>query len=1129
MIDARLPEGVPALLIHGVASPALPAVACAHIGNFDGLNVVVTQSQRQAEIFMAALECLSESPLPMVQLPELGDFEADDPRVLENRYDRLTALSASSSGQAKVLVVTPRAMLQPAPKPEQLEASAVSLKAGTTVDFQALSQRLVQQLHYANEAVCEAPGQFSVRGGLIDIYPVNAPTPYRLDFFGDELEGIRAFDPTTQRTDAATDAITLLPAETVTDDDDATPWGGSAPVKAFEHLPNAVQWVVLEPGLLASQQPEIFQYPEGLAPPSQNIKHLLDARQSASDRWLGLTMLEADAGLFAATQDRQAIDCEALENYRPFADADAMGLARVEGEQVARERFLSQLLTWQTGGYALTIVMPKAGEADSITALLQSSDIGQQLRPTYRTGQLRDGFRLKDASQQSVFVAEAELLGRRKLSITARRRRRVERKAVDDALDFAELADGDPLVHLSHGICLFRGLQTLDVDGNAQEVISLEFDDAVTLHVKLSESHLLSRYVGLTKTPPKLGRLGSSTWSKTRAAAERATLDFAAHLLRLQAERDATPGHAFAPDVTMQHTFEAAFPFNETKDQLQAIHDAKADMERERPMDRLLCGDVGFGKTEVAIRACLKAALDGKQAALLVPTTVLCQQHFNHFRERFADQPVVVEMLSRFRSPKQRKEILRQLADGSIDIIVGTHSLLSKQVTFKDLGLLVIDEEHRFGVRQKEKIKALRANVDVLAMSATPIPRTLYGALVGVRDLSVIETPPHNRLPIETFVKPYDPELIRKAMVAELDRGGQVFYLHNRVQTIENVVIQLRELLPNARIGMGHGQMDERQLERVMVDFVDGKYDVLVCTTIIESGLDIPNCNTLIIEGADRFGLGQLYQLRGRVGRFNRQAYAYLLLHRHAKLLGTARQRLTTLRQHNQLGSGFRVAMRDLELRGSGNLLGPQQSGHIAGVGFELYCQLLRQSVARLQGDASAALVRATLRLDFVIQGEMADIQQEVANSPSFNESFAALKTEEAPVERIAACLPANYISEARLRIDGYRKAARCGSRDDLRHLREEWTDRFGKLPGEADALLLQTEIRVLAEHGGLSHVETRGSQLRCRLAQKSQSEYLQVGRRFPRLTQRKPLKKLIELRDFLLRHQTTHESNPIA
>ncbi|HVU25930.1 MAG TPA: transcription-repair coupling factor, partial [Opitutus sp.] len=717
-----------------------------------------------------------------------------------------------------------------------------------------------------------------------------------------------------------------------------------------------------------------------------------------------------------------------------------------------------------------------------------------------------------------------EIFGRQRQRRPSVNTRAVATRAqIDQLLDFSELVEGDFVVHLQHGIALYRGLTKLDTAQGVREVISLEFDDHVTLHVPLQESHLVSRYVGLTKSRPQLGRIGSNRWEKTRAAAERATVDLAAELLRIHAAREAEPGFAFPPDDTWQKEFEASFPFTETPDQLRAIAETKTDMERTRPMDRLICGDVGFGKTEVAIRAAFKAVEGGRQVAVLVPTTVLAQQHLNTFRERMAGYPVAVEMVSRFRSRAEQKKILDATAAGQVDILIGTHRLLQHDVDFKDLGLVVIDEEQRFGVKHKEVFKRMRATVDVLSMSATPIPRTLYLALTGARDLSVIETAPSNRHPIQTIVKTYDEKIVVDAIRHEIRRGGQVFYLHNRVDTIDLTAARLRELVPDLDVGVGHGQMESAELERVMTEFVAGRHQVLVCTTIIESGLDIPNCNTIIIEGADRFGLSQLYQLRGRVGRFKHQAYAYLLLHRHTRLLDVARQRLTAMRQHNQLGAGFRIAMRDLELRGAGNLLGAEQSGHIVGVGFELYCQLLRQSVARLRGEKTAAAIRASVKLDFVFVGEAADAADAAAATARGRQidGYTALKHAEddavaIDVPKIQARIPSAYLGETRLRIDFYRKLALAETPARLKEIEADLRDRFGKFGDEVRALLLVTEIRIRAEQKGILSVETEANRLKCLRHGGHRDDWVQIGARFPRLTASRPLLRLREIIAFL-------------
>ncbi len=844
-------------------------------------------------------------------------------------------------------------------------------------------------------------------------------------------------------------------------------------------------------------------------------------------------------------------DTESLAHHRTYPEGALVAQERLQVEEDARLKFLLQVAAWRKAGYDIAVVTGKEGEEQRIKEILAERAALKSIRPRFLRGTINEGFRmvfgrarplgtpeseggpsgpalpsltwptLTSGATGLVVVTETEIFGRqRQRRPSLNPRAMAQRAQIDQLLDFSELVEGDFVVHLQHGIALYRGLTKLDTAQGLREVISLEFDDKVTLHVPLQESHLISRYVGLSKAKPQLGRIGSGRWEKARKAAEVATIDLAAELLRIHAAREAQPGHPFPADTTWQKEFEASFPFTETRDQLKAIGETKGDMENTRPMDRLICGDVGFGKTEVAIRAAFKAVQGGRQVAVLVPTTVLAQQHLNTFRERMAGYPVAVEMLSRFRSPAEQKKILAAAAAGQVDILIGTHRLLQRDVQFRELGLVVIDEEQRFGVKHKERFKAMRATVDVLSMSATPIPRTLYLALTGARDLSVIETAPTNRHPIQTIVKTYDEKIVVDAIHHEIRRGGQVFYLHNRVQTIDVVAAQLRKLLPGLTIGVGHGQMNANELEEMMTEFVAGRYQVLVCTTIIESGLDIPNCNTIIIEGADRFGLSQLYQLRGRVGRFKHQAYAYLLLHRHTRLLDVARQRLTAMRQHTQLGAGFRIAMRDLELRGAGNLLGAEQSGHIVGVGFELYCQLLRQSVARLKGEKTAAAIRASVKLDFVFVGEGASVGAPPARG-RHEDSYTAIKDAEDEAGRtdvapIQARIPASYLAETRLRIDFYRKLALADTLPALKQIAADLKDRFGKYGEEVKALLLVTEIRIRAEQKGIISVETESSRLKCLRNTGRRDDWVQVGTRFPRLTAPRPLLRLSEIVSFL-------------
>ncbi|MEO0795035.1 MAG: transcription-repair coupling factor [Verrucomicrobiota bacterium] len=1107
----------------GVAEPAVAAVSARLIAQSDiPITVLVGAAGKRLESWAEDIDFFfgriakGQPDLRVLNLPNLGEIEADDPRAFELNCDRLAALS--SLIQAKhhpneqiCLAVHPGALLQPLPNPTKLRTDAVRLQVGEEQPFAALVKKLNEELGYDSEALCETPGQFSVRGGLIDIYPLNANAPIRIDFFGDEIDSIREFDPTSQRSGESLKEAFLSPA--------VEPDSRQQPATLLDYLPDRVTWILREPGELVDADPDLFQFPENIPPPSRNLQHLVKRRSKLDDTWIALSELELDLALLGESPERIETISEPLENYATFAESNQLGAIRLETEQRSRRDFLQHLFRWQQGGHRIHFVLKSDAEERRLNELIHEDPAGKKLKAELTIAPLSDGFRIESADQREVWVTEAELFGRRRVRIGRRQRKMPHRQAVDQALDFSELADGDHLVHLQNGVCIFRGLQMLKVGKREEEVITLEFAEGVTVHLRLHESHLLSRYVGLTKASPKLGKLGSTQWAKARAAAERATLDFAGELLRLQAERETNPGYACSADHPWLRDFEDAFVYEETRDQKQAINDAKNDLEKPTPMDRLLCGDVGFGKTEIAIRAAFKMALEGKQVALLIPTTVLCQQHFQTFRDRFAEYPVTVEMLSRFRTAQQKREILQQLKAGKIDIIVGTHALLGKNVAYKDLGLLIIDEEHRFGVRQKESLKQLKRNVDVLTMSATPIPRTLYFALVGARDLSVIETAPRNRRPIETIVKHYEPKLVKTAIEREIERGGQVFYLHNQVQTIETVANELRKQHPKLRIAVGHGQMSERELEKVMTEFVRGQYDVLVCTTIIENGLDIPNCNTIIIEGADRFGLSQLYQLRGRVGRFNRQAYCYLLLHRHSRLLDLARKRLGAIKQYNQLGAGFRIAMRDLELRGAGNLIGLKQHGHIANVGFELYCQLLRQSISRLKGDDEAAAIRANVRLDFVLVGR-AQIETEAAEVKIGYGALKELDREKGAIKAVEAYLPESYLQEARLRIDFYRRLALAASPRAVAAIAEEISDRFGKPPREVESLILLTEIRVWAERCGISLVETEGNKLKCKKAKSGGPEFLMIGNRFPRLTAKKAPTRMREILTFLKRQE---------
>ncbi len=693
-------------------------------------------------------------------------------------------------------------------------------------------------------------------------------------------------------------------------------------------------------------------------------------------------------------------------------------------------------------------------------------------------------------------LTDSEIFGRYQ---NVRRLKRIERlsklrRQGSSIMDFSELAEGDYVVHLSHGIGLYGGLQKMPVDGVEQEVICIIFANSAKLFVPLDQAFLLTKYVGVGKRHPKLDTLGGARWEKARISAQRSVLDYAAKLLKIQAERQTVAGFSFGPDTKWQREFEDSFLYEETPDQEKAILESKRDMESPQPMDRLVCGDVGFGKTEVAIRAIFKCAMEGKQSVMLAPTTVLAEQHYRTLKERFADYPVRVESLNRFKKTSEQKKIIEETRAGRVDVLVGTHRVLSRDVDFQSLGLAVIDEEQRFGVKQKEKFKDRFRLVDMMTLSATPIPRTLYLSLAGVKDMSLIETPPVNRQAVETYIGAYDERIVKKAIERELARGGQVYFLHNRVGNILHVRERIKELVPHARVDVGHGQMHEDELETVMHHFVSGKTDVLVSTTIIESGIDIPNANTIIIDRADRFGLADLYQLRGRVGRSAAKAYAYLLLPKHLMLQQNARKRVSSIKQYSQLGSGFKIAMRDLEIRGSGNILGTEQSGHIAAIGFDLYCHLLKTTVAQLRGEAPPIRQDVPVRIAFVQTAES-------ETTAGYSEKIA-----------FNAWIPRGYMCDPADRVTFYRRFAEALTAADVDNLLGEIKDRYGKLPVEVKNLGQLTLVKTLCAECKLSELLVKEGKI---IAKKA-GDFIMIGNKFPRLTAAKTPVQIAEIMAFL-------------
>ncbi len=801
---------------------------------------------------------------------------------------------------------------------------------------------------------------------------------------------------------------------------------------------------------------------------------------------------------------------DSLDAFHPLAE-------RAPEPQIAeaqRREFFQQIHRWLRQDFSVHVFCNNDGEQKRFTEIWKEYGFVQEKNLSIQIGALTRGFICDEA--KLVVVTDAEIFGRYKIQRPRRQKSShalATRSALD--IDFTDLEESDYVVHLQYGIGRYLGLKNLPIGSGTRRVdlstinsqpstecLVIEYapansgEEAPKLYVPVTEAHLVSKYVGVGRAHPPLNTLGGTRWHKAKEQTEKAVRDVASELLRIQAVRETQAGHAFPPDANWQHEFESAFIYEETADQVRAIAETKSDMERAKPMDRLICGDVGFGKTEVAIRAAFKAVMGGKQVAILVPTTVLAQQHFNTFRERMADYPIRVELLSRYRTPREQNLVVKNLAAGAVDIVIGTHRIVQDDIVFKDLGLVVIDEEQRFGVLHKEKFKRLRTLVDVLTLSATPIPRTLYLALTGARDMSTIQTPPHDRLPVETIVTQFDERTIRDAIHRELARGGQVFFLHNRVMTIHDMADRLKKLCPNARIVVGHGQMNSDDLEEVMTKFVNGEADVLLSTTIIESGLDIPNANTIIIDRADRFGLSDFYQLRGRVGRYKHQAYAYLLLPRHASLLTDVRKRISAMKQYSTLGSGFKIAMRDLEIRGAGNLLGSEQSGHITAVGFELYCQLLKQSVSSFKGEKVKPRVEVRVALDF--------LNESAVNSQSSTATDHQLLTTN---------LPHNYVTEPQHRIEIYRKLAQATEKSALENLSKELRDRFGPLPSPVELLLQVAELKILASEKAVTAIEVEEDKLKIT----RHNDFITLGGKFPRLTKKEAKARLKEIKRLLL------------
>jgi transcription-repair coupling factor (superfamily II helicase) len=973
--------------------------------------------RRQEDLFNGLLNWEVDALFfPELELPAY-EGALPDPEIVA---ERLEVLQQIAEGKRAVVVLTASSLEDQIPPAEALQKQSIALRRGDRLDRETLIERLIAS-GYEQVPQVTTRGQFAVRGGILDVFSWQHAVPVRIELFGEDIDSIREFELDDQTSIRTIERCELLVGET-------------------EHLTVCLREYLRKADVLIGIESDLDEAEISIISGARAAEGIEDYRTA----FFGTGFEEFEAGDFLV-------------------------------EETKREAALEQLRDWIQASWRLFAICHNEGEIERLRDVLRDNEINiDAIR--FVLGSLTRGFIYPEA--KLAVLCDAEIFGRYQ-SPSARRLalRRSRLRGGRSPIDFAEIAEGDFVVHLEHGIGKYRGIQRLQQNGFEQEVVVLEFANEARLYVPFEQAFLVSRYVGIGKRFPPLSALGDSRWSRAKRAAETAVFDYASRLLAIQAERDALTGFAYPADTKWQNEFESSFLYKETTDQMRAIQETKADMESQRPMDRLICGDVGFGKTEVAIRAAFKAVINGKQAAMLVPTTVLAQQHYNTFRERMSDYPIRVGMLSRFLSEREQRVTIQGLRDGSIDIVIGTHRLIMGDVEFKNLGLVIIDEEQRFGVRHKERFKEQFKLIDVLTLSATPIPRTLYLSLVGAKDMSVIETPPPNRLPVETVICGYDERVIRDAIQRELHRNGQVYFLHNRVETIDRVRERVRLLCPGARVDVGHGQMHEHQLEEVMQQFVSGKTDVLVSTTIIESGLDIPNANTIIIDRADRFGLADLYQLRGRVGRAQHKAYAYLLLPRDMMTVGSARRRINAIKQHSGLGAGFKIAMRDLEIRGAGNILGTAQSGHIINIGFDLYCQILQQAVEKLQGRRSRTRTDVMMRLDFVCTNEA----EYVSSQPHLEPAF----------------IPADYMAQPQLRIQAYKKLAEATSRESLQKLGRDWRDRFGPLPAAIRNLLTLNEIKLAAARTKVVAIEVKDSKVMLTRG----GDYLLIGDRFPRLT----------------------------
>lgn len=982
---------------------------------------------------------------------------SSDPQIIQQRINILKHLSMNDHNKKRIILISDiKALLPKLASPQKFKKTSWKLKVGDVLRKEDFLKTLLGQ-NYRSVEIVEEKGEFSSRGGIIDFFPVTSENPLRLELFGDQIESIRYFNLSTQRSILKLADYTLLPSRELIADGSSN-YNYST---IFDYLSEDLIVLQNEPELIQEKTEEFQEEIEDIY---QKIEK--DKRE----------LIFSPASYFITYSEI----CDELKrkkiiNFTHFTEENKEGISinQAEKKEYIREfilegreitsyfgnldLFAKDLEKWQKEKQHIIILVRNEGRAKRLAEILEERGVKRfttgrmeeyaHLKSTIfiSYGYLNYGFRLPNL--KTVFITDQEIFGKER-----KKRYKLTRRKSEPFSTIMDISSGDYVVHIEHGIGIYKGIVNLDVKGVKQDYLLIEYAQGDKLYVPVDQLDLVHKYIGIKDKTPKICRLGGVSWGKAKGKAKRLIQKLAQELYNLYVARKEIRGFAFSKDNNWQQELEMSFPYEETYDQLQALSEVKADMEIVKPMERLVCGDVGYGKTEIAIRAAFKAVLDGKQVAILAPTTILVQQHYDTFRERMNPFPINIDMLSRFRTKQEQKKVIGDLEEGKVDIIIGTHRLIQNDIRFKDLGLLIVDEEQRFGVLHKERIKKLKESIDSLTLTATPIPRTLHMSLIGVRDLSVINTPPEDRFPIATYICRRDDKVILEAIRRELDREGQIFFVHNRVRSIQKIARDLNRLFPQARIGIAHGQMVEEQLEDIMIDFLEKKYDILVCTTIIEVGLDIPNVNTIIIDDAHKFGLSQLYQLRGRVGRTDRRAYAYFLYPSYRSISDTARKRLQAIKEFSELGSGFKLAMRDLEIRGAGNLLGKEQHGSVGDVGFNLYCRLLEEAIKELREEKEGK-------------------EKEEDITPIID-------------IKIDAYIPGEYIPDLKQRVLIYKKLAEIKDLEGLERAKEELRDRYGIYPQELRNLLEIIYLKIFLRKLGISSLVVKEKKLIIRYLQ---------------------------------------------